>query len=169
MASSPKRQSGTPSEKRDTGIEVSQKQEIAERLAEVFAGTYALLLKTHACHWNIVGPAFLPLHKLTEYQYKNLFEAADVLAERIRALGYRAPVSFEKMLPKSDVPEEKALRPAAAMAAALVKDHETMARQIRSIAGDADAADDLVTTDLLTHRLNFHEKAIWMLGATIEQ
>ena len=149
----------------ETGIAAKDREQIAEGLAAVLADTYTLLVKTHVYHWNVVGPLFLPLHELTEKHYKDLFEAADLIAERIRALGLPAPVSFEQLLPKAAVDEETGQRSAGAMVEQLVGDHERITAHIREVALAADDADDLVTTDLLTDRLAFHEKAIWMLTA----
>lgn len=167
MPSAAKQPSTTPSRRLDTGIENADRRKIAEQMAKVLASTYTLLLKTHVCHWNITGPLFLPLHELTERHYHDLFEATDVLAERIRALGHRTPLSFGQLLPKSDIEEGSTPLSTTAMVENLVQNHEQMARQIREAARAADDADDLVTADLYTQRLNFHEKAIWMLRSII--
>lgn len=151
----------------DTGIDEKPRGEISKKLVAVLADTYTLLVKTHVYHWNVVGPVFLPLHKLTEEQYENLFQAADTLAERIRALGHPTPLSFDDLLPSASVDEETANRTAEGMIEQLVADHEKIAKHIRKVALFSDKADDLVTTDMLTQRLAFHEKAIWMLRATL--
>lgn len=151
----------------DTGIAVKDRREVADNLAEALADTYTLLVKTHVYHWNVVGPLFVPLHELLEDHYKNLFTATDVIAERIRALGLTTPLSFKQMQPKSDVDEETINRSAIEMVRRLVEDHETLCRSFREIAEMSEAAKDLVTTDLLTERLAFHEKAIWMLNAIV--
>ncbi len=149
----------------DIGISASGAKDISRALAEVLADTYTLLIKTHVYHWNVVGPLFLPLHELTEQHYTDMFEAADHIAERIRALGQVTPLSFEQMLPKAGVEEETANRSAVAMVQRLTADHEQLAKRLRIAALAADEAEDLVTADLLTSRLAFHEKAIWMLKA----
>lgn len=148
-----------------TGIDAKARAKIASGLVEALASTYTLLIKTHVYHWNVVGPLFLPLHELTERHYKDLLEAADVIAERIRSLGHPAPLSFDDLAPKSRVKEETADRSAEGMVRQLIRDHEAIARKLREVAGVADEADDLVTADMLTQRMNFHEKAIWMLRA----
>jgi len=164
---SPKRQAATDSTvaSLDTGIKKEDRRNISDQLVKVLADTYTLLVKTHVYHWNVVGPIFLPLHELTEKQYQDLFEAADTIAERIRALGHPTPLSFEEMLPKTLVTEETSNRTAGDMVAHLVADHEQLTKRIRNVASAADKADDFVTTDMLTARLTFHEKAIWMLRA----
>jgi len=149
----------------DIGISAKSAKDVSRALAEILADTYTLLIKTHVYHWNVVGPLFLPLHELTEQHYKDMFEAADHIAERIRALGQVTPLSFEQMLPKAGVEEETANRAAPAMVQRLVADHEQLAKRLRIAALKANDADDLVTADLLTGRLAFHEKAIWMLNA----
>ncbi len=151
----------------DTGINAADRGKVAQSLGDILAGTYTLLLKTHVYHWNVVGPLFLPIHALTEAHYKNLFEAADAIAERIRALGSVTPLSFQQLLPKSEVEEERTNRTAVGMVEQLVADHEALTKEIREAAKASEASGDLVTTDLLTQRLGFHEKAIWMLRATI--
>lgn len=149
----------------DTGITAKARGNVAEDLVAVLADTYTLIVKTHVYHWNVVGPLFLPLHQLTEEHYKNLFAAADVIAERIRALGHKTPLSLKQLLPQADVEEETADRTAERMVDQLIYDHEQMSKRLRVVALDADEADDIVTTDLMTQRLAFHEKAIWMLRA----
>lgn len=149
----------------DIGISAKSATDVSRALAEVLADTYTLLVKTHVYHWNVVGPLFLPLHELTEQHYKDMFEAADHIAERIRALGQVTPLSFEQMMPKAGVEEETVNRAASAMVHRLVADHEQLAKRLRIAALAANEADDLVTADLLTGRLAFHEKAIWMLKA----
>lgn len=151
----------------ETGIAPAARKQLSQGLVEALGSTYKLLVKTHVYHWNVVGPLFLPLHELTEEQYKELFEAADIIAERIRALGHPTPLAFEDFAPSSPVEEETRDRSAASMVAQLVADHETIARRLRELASVADEADDWVTADMLTDRLNFHEKASWMLRAII--
>ncbi len=149
----------------DTGLQANDRQKICEHLVEVLADTYTLLLKTHVYHWNAVGPLFFPLHVLLEQQYKDLFEAADIVAERIRALGQPTPYSFGEMLKHTAVKEETRPRSELEMVEHLARDHERMAKRSREAATLADAADDFVTSDMLTQRMAFHEKAIWMLRA----
>ncbi|MDX2288173.1 MAG: Dps family protein [Hyphomicrobiaceae bacterium] len=167
MATAAKRVSPATASMLDTGLEPKDRNSVSKDLVEVLADTYTLLLKTHVYHWNVVGPLFVPLHELTEAHYKDLFQAADDIAERIRSLGHPAPLSFRQLLPKSAVDEETSDRSAEQMVAHLVVDHEKIVKRLRDAAMAADEADDLVTTDLLTARLAFHEKAIWMLRAII--
>lgn len=155
-----------PSDTLETGLAAKARQQVAGDLKELLADTYILLLKTHVYHWNVVGPLFIPLHELTEKQYDDLFAATDELAERIRALGVAAPLSFSELLKRTAVEEETANRPADQMIEALIDDHEKITQRLREAAGPAEEADDLVTVDLITRRLAFHEKAIWMLRAT---
>lgn len=149
-----------------TGLDTKDRAKIAKALESVLADTYTLMVKSHVYHWNVVGPLFLPLHQLTEAHYKDLFGAADVIAERIRALGKPTPISFEALLPKATVEEETSNRSAAGMVHQLVGDHESIVVRLREAALASEEADDLVTTDMLTQRMAFHEKAIWMLRAT---
>jgi starvation-inducible DNA-binding protein len=149
----------------NTGLGAGQRRQISDHLVEVLADTYTLLLKTHVYHWNIVGPLFFPLHVLLEEQYKTLFEASDIVAERIRALGHPTPLSFGEMLKRTGVKEETRPRSELEMVEHLARDHEQVVKRLRDAALVADEADDLVTTDMLTQRMAFHEKAIWMLRA----
>jgi starvation-inducible DNA-binding protein len=150
-----------------TGLDDGERKMLAEHLAQVLADTYVLMIKTHVYHWNVVGPHFMPLHMLTEAHYNDLFKAADVVAERIRALGHLAPHSIQSMLPESTVEEEQKTRSAEGMIGQLVRDHEKIAQRMRESAVVAEGLEDFVTTDMLTERLAFHEKAIWMLRAMI--
>lgn len=156
-----------PASKSNNGLSAKSRQEIAGKLVMVLADTYTLMVKSHVYHWNVVGPQFVPLHELTETHYRDLFEAADLIAERIRALGSPTPLSFETLVPRSDVTEETTERSATEMVEQLIADHERTARRLREVAIDADESDDLVTTDMLTDRLAFHEKAVWMLRAIV--
>jgi starvation-inducible DNA-binding protein len=157
----------TSSQSPATGLADEERLSISKKLVEVLADTYLLLVKTHVYHWNVVGPLFLPLHELTEEHYNDLFQASDAIAERIRALGHPAPLSFDQLVPRASVRQETQDRDAGEMVQQLIADHERMVRRLREASLDADEADDLVTADLLTQRLAFHEKAIWMLRATV--
>ncbi|MBO0347346.1 Dps family protein [Roseibium limicola] len=153
-----------------TGIEAEAREQIAKHLSVALARTYILVVKSHLYHWNVVGPLFKSIHDLTEEHYENLFAAADEIAERIRALGFQAPVEaadfgveLGEVLPKGKMPN------AAGMIENLVKDHEAIAAQFRDIASYAGDQDDLVTEDMLTARIAFHEQASWMLRALIAE
>ena len=156
-------------EKLQTGLAAADRKKLADGLGAVLGETYVLLIKTHVYHWNVVGPLFLPLHELTEEHYKKLFKAADVIAERVRALGHPTPSSFDELVPKSPLHEETNARSAEGMVAQLVDDHETICRELRELGATADEAKDWVTADLVADRLAFHEKAIWMLRSIIAQ
>lgn len=153
-----------------SGLSTRDRGQLSQGVADVLADTYVLLIKTHVYHWNVVGPLFIPVHQLLEVHYKDLFSAADELAERIRSLGRLAPLSFGKeLLPRSDVDEEKSDRSAAGMIKQLVADHEEIVRRIRDVSSDAAERKDFVTHDLLNGRLAFHEKAVWMLRAIVAE
>lgn len=151
----------------DTGLEEKYRKDLAGHLRLVLADTVLLMIKSQVVHWNVVGPLFVPLHELTEEHYKDLFKAADEIAERIRALGFPAPVNFEKLSDKSSLYEEESLKTAQVMIEQLTNDHERVTRAIRDSAKFAEEQNDFVTHDLLTERLAFHEKAVWMLRAIV--
>jgi len=148
-----------------TGLSSRSREEIAGELKEVLANTMMLQLKSQVFHWNVVGPVFYSLHKLTEEHYKDLFEAVDVIAERIRALGHMAPLSLTSLKPSADLKDESRSKTAAVMVETLIDDHECLIRDTRNTAKKAEEHGDLVTTDMLTQRLQFHEQAVWMLRA----
>ena len=153
-------------EEMNIGLDAAYRDAMARSLSDILGATYRLLIKSHLYHWNVVGPLFKPLHELLEEHYNALFSATDVIAERIRALGHLAPVDLSKADFSGDVPDiEK--ESASAMVADLIKDHETAVRTMRKAASKAGDSGDVVTEDMLTARLTFHEKALWMLKATI--
>lgn len=149
----------------DTGIDRNQK--MAANVSACLADSYVLMIKTQAYHWNAVGPLFHPIHLLTEEHYEDLFKAIDDLAERIRALGYPAPSSMTDLVGLSGLSEDTGNPTTEEMVQNLVDDHETAVRRFRGSIELAEEAKDFVTADLLTERLAFHEKAIWMLRAII--
>lgn len=151
----------------DTDLE--QRKRLAASLTGMLADAYVLLVKTQGVHWNVVGPLFVSLHQLTEEQYQDLFGAIDEIAERIRALGYPAPASIAHMMPHSAIGEETGNPTAEKMVEALIRDNETAARRLRESVEMAEELRDVATADLLTERLQAHEKAVWMLRATIAQ
>jgi starvation-inducible DNA-binding protein len=149
-----------------TGISAEYQKDMSERLSTILADSYKLMIKNHVYHWNVVGPLFKPLHELTEEHYEDLFEAIDVIAERIRALGSTAPFNMEdaaKFAPKKSNLE---CTTAIEMVEDLIKEHEDICRSMRDAADMAGDNRDLVTEDMLTARLTFHEQAVWMLRAT---
>jgi starvation-inducible DNA-binding protein len=151
----------------DTGIEPNDRKEVAKALQHGLADTYSLYLKTLGVHWNIVGPSFYSVHKLTEEQYEDLHAAADVIAERVRALGEIAPASFGDYTKLSVVDSSKTPHEADAMIKGLISDNEAIAKRMRDFVEVAEEADDVFTADLLTARIGKHEENAWMLRALI--
>ena len=145
----------------ETGI--SREAWIAQALSGILADSMVLMVKTQSYHWNVVGPLFQPLHDLTEQQYRDLFEAIDVIAERIRALGQVAPLSFSDLISDAKLHEEEAQRSAKGMVEQLISDHEALVRRLRDSAELAAQQRDGATEDLINTRMAAHEKAIWML------
>jgi len=150
------------------GINESNRKEISIGLSKVLADTYTLYLKTQNFHWNVTGPMFQSLHLQFDAQYKELFDAVDLIAERIRALGFYAPASFTEFCRLSSIKEPTRVPSARDMIAELVDGHEAVARTARSVFDLADAAKDEATADLLTDRLLEHEKQAWMLRSHLE-
>ena len=146
-----------------TGIDRQAK--VVRTLRGCLADTYILMAKTQAYHWNVVGPLFHSVHELTEQQYGDLFQAVDDLAERIRALGELAPTSLQGMLNGTVLCEDSGNPTTRDMLTNLARDHEIVVRRVRDSVDLADEAKDVATADLLTQRLAFHEKAVWMLRA----
>lgn len=144
---------------------ISNVASLTDALTEVLADTYRLVLKSHIYHWNVTGPLFVSLHDMTEEHYTDMFTAADVLAERIRALGKPALISPANLAAGADGQEADASLSADGMIKDLLADHENLAARMRALVGTAEAADDPVTADLATTRADFHEKAAWMLRA----
>ncbi len=151
------------------GIDAASLARIAEELSHVLANTYTLYLKTHNFHWNVTGPLFKTLHVMFEEQYVELAEAVDTLAERIRALGFFAPASYSAFAKLSSIPEATDVPNAQDMIRQLIEGHEAVARAARSAFTIADDAKDESTADLLTQRLQIHEKTAWMLRASLNQ
>lgn len=149
-----------------TGMSAEYQNDMSERLSTILADSYKLMIKSHVYHWNVVGPLFKPLHELTEEHYQDLFKAIDVIAERIRALGSTAP--FDMADASKFAPSKKDLTHATAieMVEDLIKEHESFSRSLRDAGEMAGENRDLVTEDMLTERLSFHEQAVWMLRAT---
>jgi starvation-inducible DNA-binding protein len=151
----------------DIGIPDAERRAIAEGISRVLADTYTLYLKTHNFHWNVEGPMFNTLHLMFETQYTELALAVDLIAERIRALGFPAPGSYREFAELSSI-EDAAGRPSAMeMIAHLAKDQETVVRTARQVFALAAEAHDEPTADLLTQRMQVHEKTAWMLRAML--
>jgi starvation-inducible DNA-binding protein len=138
---------------------------IADGLEAVLADTYRLTFKTHAYHWNVEGPLFYSLHNLTEGQYTDMFSAADVIAERIRAIGRLAPTRFADIIEASQVEDLDGTPSAGEMCEDLAQDHEKIAKRLHDLIDAAGERNDPVTEDLATARSAFHEQAAWMLKA----
>ncbi len=152
----------------DIGIGDKQRKAIADGLAHLLADTYTLYLKTHNYHWNVTGPMFNSLHLMFETQYTELALAVDLIAERIRALGYPAPGSYAQYAKLSVINESEAVPAAKEMINDLVKGQEAVVRTARGIFPTVEKAGDQVTADLLTQRMQVHEKAAWMLRAMLQ-
>lgn len=152
----------------DTGIPNQDRQEIAKGLGRFLADTYTLYLKTHNFHWNVTGPQFNTLHLMFETQYNELWLATDLIAERIRALGEFAPGSYRDFSKLTGIEEAEAVPSAAEMMNQLLKGHETVAKTARSLVPAAEKGNDEATLDLLTQRLQVHEKTAWMLRSMLE-
>jgi starvation-inducible DNA-binding protein len=152
------------------GINEADRASIAEGLSRLLADSYTLYLTTHNFHWNVTGPMFNSLHAMFMQQYTDLWNSIDDIAERIRALGHHAPGSyaaFGKLASVADAPAEP---PAAMeMVRILVRGHEAVARTAREMLPTVDKAGDEPTMDLLTQRLDFHEKTAWMLRSMLEE
>src|SRR5919206_1500392 len=147
----------------DIGISKKDRKNIADGLSKLLADTYTLYLKTHNFHWNVTGPMFQTLHLMFEQQYNELALAVDLIAERIRALGFPAPGSYRQFAALSSIKEEEGVPAAEQMIRALVAGQEAVARTARSIFDVVERANDQPTADLLTQRLQVHEKTAWML------
>ena len=151
----------------DIGIEEKDRKTISEALGRLLADTYTLYLKTHNFHWNVTGPMFNTLHLMFEQQYTEMATAVDEIAERIRALGEFAPGSYAVFGKLTRVEEATDVPSAEAMMRQLVQGHETVVRTAREAFPCADEAKDEPTCDLLTQRMQVHEKAAWMLRSML--
>lgn len=145
------------------GIDSKNREAVSEELSKVLADSYMLYLKTHNYHWNVTGELFHPLHEQFEQQYTELAEAIDEIAERIRALGYRAPGTFREFQELTAIEEDTEEPEALEMVRRLALANEQVLRTAREALSPADEADDEATVDLLTQRLQVHEKTAWML------
>ena len=151
----------------DIGIDEADRKAIADGLSNLLADTYTLYLKTHNYHWNVEGPMFNTLHLMFETQYTELALAVDVIAERIRALGEPAPGSFGRYAELSSIGEDDGVPDAMAMIRNLVEGQEAVVRTARTVFPVAERANDEPTADLLTQRMQQHEKTAWMLRSML--
>ncbi|PKO46203.1 MAG: DNA starvation/stationary phase protection protein [Betaproteobacteria bacterium HGW-Betaproteobacteria-22] len=153
----------------DIGINEQDRKQIAQGLSHLLADTYTLYLKTHYFHWNVTGPMFSTLHLMFETQYNELALAVDLIAERIRALDVYAPGTYRDFAKLTSIKESESVPKAQDMIAELVAGHEAVCRTARTVFPSADAASDEATADLLTQRLQLHEKTAWMLRSLLEK
>jgi starvation-inducible DNA-binding protein len=152
----------------DIGIKTKDREKIALGLSRVLADTYTLYLKTHNFHWNVEGPMFNTLHLMFMQQYTELWNALDLIAERIRALGFPAPATYKEFSKLSTIQETEGQPDALDMVRLLVTGHEAVARTVRQTFPAAEKAADESTCDLYTQRLNIHEKTAWMLRSLLK-
>ena len=151
----------------DIGIAPTQRKEIAAGLSRLLADSYTLYLKTHNYHWNVTGPQFNTLHLMFEQQYTELATAVDEIAERIRALGEPAPGSYKQFAKLTRIEEEDKVPDAETMLRRLVIGQETIVRTAREMFPVVDKAADEPTADLLTQRMQIHEKNAWMMRSML--
>lgn len=151
------------------GIKSSDRKEISEGLARLLADSYTLYLMTHNFHWNVTGPMFNTLHQMFEEQYSELAVAVDDIAERIRALGFPAPGTYADFARLASLKEVEGVPSAEEMVRHLVKGHEAVTRTAREQFACVSKADDETTADLLTQRMQVHEKTAWMLRSLLEK
>lgn len=152
----------------DIGIPESDRLEIATGLSRLLADTYSLYLKTHFYHWNVTGPMFNTLHLMFETQYTELALAVDLIAERIRALGVYAPGTYNQYAKLTVLKEDTDVPKAEQMLKNLVEGQEAVVRTARSLYALAEKSNDEATSDLLTQRIQLHEKTAWMLRSMLE-
>ena len=154
----------------DIGLKTAERAAIAKQLSHFLADSYTLYLKTHNFHWNVTGPMFNTLHTMFEGQYTEQWTALDEIAERIRALGFAAPASYADFARLSSIQDGPAVDGGdwRAMVQQLVSGNEAVCRTAREVLEIADDADDAPTEDLLTQRLQTHEKYAWMLRSLLE-
>lgn len=150
-----------------TGLDKGARGAVAQALSKVLADSYAVYLKTHGFHWNVRGPGFFSYHSLLEQQYRELWAALDVIAERIRALGELAPQGYAAFANLTAIKDGDPAADAETMIGVLMKDHETAIATLREGRTIADEAGDDATADLFTQRLAAHEKAAWMLRSSL--
>ncbi|PHR20432.1 MAG: DNA starvation/stationary phase protection protein [Sphingopyxis sp.] len=150
-----------------TDIKKADRADMAEKLGKTLASTYMLYHKTQSVHWNVTGPLFVSVHKLTEAQYEDLAASVDEIAERIRALGAETPVGLSTYVNDSVIDDQVSWGDAKAMLNQLAGDNLAVANQMREFVKTAEDADDVFTADLLTSRIGALEEAAWMLSASL--
>jgi starvation-inducible DNA-binding protein len=152
----------------DIGISAGEREKIAKGLSALLADSYTLYLMTHNFHWNVTGPQFNTLHQMFMEQYTEQWNALDVIAERIRALGHPAPGTYSEFVKLASIKEVQGVPKATDMIRQLVAAQEATARTARKLFPLVNAANDQPTADLLTQRLEVHEKTAWMLRSLLE-
>ncbi|HLU61536.1 MAG TPA: Dps family protein [Gammaproteobacteria bacterium] len=150
------------------GMKTNERKAVADKLARLLADSYTLYLKTHNYHWNVTGPMFQTLHTLFENQYNELATAVDTIAERIRALGEKAPGSYRQFAELATVKDAEGVPSAEEMIRELAADHETVSASLMNVFEEATKHGDEATISLVTARLEVHQKAAWMLRAHLE-
>jgi starvation-inducible DNA-binding protein len=159
----------TKATKIDIGISEADRAKIAEGLSGLLADSYTLYLMTHNFHWNVKGPMFNTLHLMFMTQYTEQWGALDLIAERIRALGYPAPGTYKEFVKLASIKEIDGVPPALDMVSHLVAAQEATARTARRLFPLLEKANDQPTADLITQRLDLHEKTAWMLRSLLEE
>ncbi len=160
---------GNAAAKIDIGISAGDRTKISEGLSRLLADSYTLYLMTHNFHWNVTGPMFNTLHLMFMGQYTEQWNALDLIAERIRALGHPAPGTYKEFVKLASIKEVDGVPKATDMVRLLVDAQEATARTARALLPLADKANDQPTMDLLTQRLDVHEKTAWMLRSLLEE
>ena len=153
----------------DIGIAPKDRKKIANSLSHLLADTYTLYLKTHNFHWNVEGPMFQTLHILFMEQYTEAWNAIDLIAERIRSLGHYAPGTYSEFQKLASIKETEGVPKATRMIELLIEGQEAIVRTARSVLPVADKASDEPTLDLLTQRMQIHEKNAWMLRSLLQK
>ena len=152
----------------DIGIGAADREKIVQGLSALLADSYTLYLMTHNFHWNVTGPQFNSLHLMFMGQYTEQWNALDIIAERIRALGHPAPGTYKEFVKLASIKEVEGVPRADDMVGHLVKAQEATARTARKLLPLVEAVNDQPTVDLLTQRLEVHEKTAWMLRSLLE-
>jgi starvation-inducible DNA-binding protein len=155
--------------KLDTGISTRDRAAIAAGLSRLLADTYVLYLKTHNFHWNVTGPMFQTLHQMFMEQYTEAWNAIDLVAERIRSLGHYAPGTYKEYLGLARIKETGGVPKAEQMVKLLIEGQEAVVKTAREVLPLAARADDQPTLDLLTQRMQVHEKNAWMLRSLLKK
>ena len=150
------------------GISAPDREQVAAGLSHLLADTYSLYLQTHNFHWNVEGPMFNTLHLMFETQYNELWQAVDLIAERIRSLGFHAPGTYGQLTKLTSIEEVDGVPAAMDMVSYLVKGHEAVTRTARTAFQMSDKAGDESSSDMLTQRLQIHEKTAWMLRSLLK-